>query len=103
MLLSGVFQGANRGCSYCNYPSRLRASLFDLSGGLGERSNTSPSANDVFRLARCGWLERAESDMESDFGGLNASLGKLGDSFGVKWSPAVGAATEPVSRANTVW
>ena len=47
--------------------------------------------------------ERAESDMEGEFGGLNASLGKLGESSGVKWSPAVGAATEPVSRANTVW
>src|SRR3954462_4666854 len=82
MLLSGVFQGANRGCSYGNYPSRLRAGPFDLSGGLGRDRILLRVQMMFFDLFGADGLERAESDMESDFGGLNASLGKLGESFG---------------------
>ncbi len=47
--------------------------------------------------------EGAEADVESDTGDFDAACSIEASICGVKCSPAVGAATEPRSRAKTVW
>ncbi len=47
--------------------------------------------------------EGAGADMQGDGGAAHARGGQRASKAGVKCSPAVGAATAPSARANTVW
>ena len=55
---------------------------------------------DLFGMQR---LERAQADVQGDARDFRAARGQASRISPVKCRPAVGAATEPRSRANTVW
>jgi hypothetical protein len=100
--LGAVLQGADGGGAYGYDAAAFAAGAVEGGGGFcGEGVALAVEAD--FDAFDAEWGEGAEADVEGELGDFYAAGGDGSEDLGVKWRPAVGAATEPRCSAKTVW
>ena len=102
VLLRGELERTHCGCANSDDTSGLAPGLLNFRSGFGRDRILFGVQVMVFYPLNVHRLEGSEAHVQCNFGGFNAARGQAGQNLSREMKAAVGAATDPRSRAYTV-